>query len=361
MPVQPSTVLSILALAVARPVATELVFEPEEGTALARTFVFDTTAALDELAVEVDGEDLSAMLGEFSFEVEGVQTYQARDEFVSVEDGRVVELHRTYEKLAGESETMVDAAMASETTDSTVSSELEGETVVFTWDPDAEEYDKASGDGSDVDEDLLQGLSMSMDLSGFLPDEPVEEGDSWEIGVMNLAALYMPGGNLGLLPDEMPDVEGFDMDAMTEMMSKYQTWAMDQLEDWVDGSATATFSGVQEVDGVRVAVIDIEMDMAFEADFTDVMEEILSEVLSQMDIPMDIDVTISSVVFDLDTEGEGKLMWSIEGKHGHSLDLAVDYDFDMSFEMSFDAAGESHDIAADIAGSGTYEADVDVE
>ena len=354
--------LAALALLAVRPAAQELTFAPAEGVQMTRTFEYTSEAVLDDFSVQLDGEDLTAMLGEFSFEMEATQTYVVTDEVVEAEDGRIARLVRTFDELGGESEVLVESTMGSETIETTASSELEGETVVFTWDEDEEDWSVSAGEDSDIDSDLLEGLEFDMDLAGFLPDDEVESGDSWEVELLGLAGVSFPGGNLGLMPDEgMEDMEGFDPAALTEMMEEYQERALEMLDDWVDGSVRATFAGSHEADGVQLGGIDIELDLAVEAELSELVQDALDEIFSQLDMPMEVDFSVDLLQVDADTEGDGKLTWDLDASHGHSLVLAIEYEFDLEMEMSVDAAGESHEIAAQVAGSGVMKTEVTVE
>lgn len=362
MHIQPTTALCALSLLAARPAAEELTFEPAQGLSLTRTLVYSSEIALEDFSIEVDGEDLTPMLGELSFEVESVQTYVVTDEFVSVADGEIMELRRTFDELSGESEVLIDMAMASETVDTTASSELEGSTVVFTWDADAEEYSASADEDSTVDDDLLEGLEMQMDLSGFLPDGPVDEGDSWEVELQDLQGLFFPGGDLALLPDdEMEGVEGFDPEALTDMMRAYQKRAIDMLDEWVDGTVRGTYVGTRESDGLPEAIVELELDLSVDADISQMVGDLLDEVFSQMDMPVEIDMSVDLVRIEADTEGDGQLAWDPKGAHCRTLKLLAEYDFEVEIEISIEAEGESHEVAAQIAGSGLLETDVTVE
>ncbi len=174
----PSAAACLVALALSPP-APEIAFHPEEGRSLTKTFGSQMSLDLDELSLIVDGQDMGAMMGDMTFGLETDSTYVVTDEYASMGDGRPQKLHRTFDELSQQSEVNIEIAAAgmAETQGSASASELEGLSVVFTWNADDFEYDVAFADG-DGDQALLEGLEEDMDMRGILPDGPVSEGDS---------------------------------------------------------------------------------------------------------------------------------------------------------------------------------------
>ena len=128
-------------------------------------------------------------------------------------------------------------------------SELEGSTVVFTWNDDDGEYELSFPEGEEGDAELLEGLTEDMDFRALLPDGELSEGESYDIDLAGLVDVMAPGGDLKI---EM-EVDGADGAAMgpdPAMMSDFRQF----FEDVVEGSATGKFVEMRDVDGVNVAV-----------------------------------------------------------------------------------------------------------
>jgi hypothetical protein len=345
-----------------QPASRELVFAPEEGSSLIRRFVYTSEGALDDMSLEVDGEDLTAMIGEMGIDVESTLTYAVTDDFVEVEDGKILQLTRTFEELGSETEANIEVAMSSETTDASASSELVGSTVLFTWDEETEEYEVTSEDGDDLDQDLLDGLEMSMDLSSLLPPDEVEEGDRWEVEMEGLFSLVAPGGDLALRPnEELPEMEGLDPEMIQNMMADYRDRAFELMEEWVDGEIEATFTGVREIDGRDHGVITLSIDFAIEADMAAIGQSGLDAILEQLELPVEVDVSVNEAQMTGETTGEGELLWDLEGGFGRELQLSVDYEFAMEIEISADMEGASHSMAMEFEMSGLGDLEVTAE
>jgi len=362
--VQTDAILALctFALLAGQPASSELVFQPAEGSSLTRQFVYTTEMALDDMSIEVDGEDMTPMIGDVGMEIENTMTYVVTDDFVEVDDGKVIQLQRTFDELAGESEVQVDAAVASESTEATSSSELVGASVLFTWDEDLEEYTVSAAEDGDIEQDLLDGLDMGMDLSGLLPPDDVEEGDQWEVELAGLFGLIMPGGNLAMTPDQgMPELDGFDPEVFSDMIAEYQNRALELMEEWVDGSIDATFAGLREVDGRELAVITLDIDLEIEADLASIAQSAVDALLSQVDIPVPVTVSVDVAQVAGETSGEGELLWDLEGGFGRALELSVDYEMAMDLEISADLDSESHSFGGEFEFSGIGELDVTSE
>ena len=106
--------------------------------------------------------------------IELVESNTFLDRCAAVEDGRVTKLVRTFEKLSEERDERIVEGEASEEQTAEAHSELQGETVEFTWDADEGEY-SAEFEGGEGDSKLLEGLVAELDLCAFLPQGAVEE------------------------------------------------------------------------------------------------------------------------------------------------------------------------------------------
>jgi hypothetical protein len=238
-----STFLLALALPLFAP-QDALRCAPEKGLALRK--VFECKGELELVAQEmtVDGASHGDMpKPELSIELNEELAFL--DRCAQVEGGRATEIVRTYEKL---SETGTQRTASSEGSDEqtvNAESELEGETVVFTWDADAKEWD-AAFEGGEGDSKLLEGLQAELDLCAFLPPGPVAEGESWDVPATAFAALICPGGDLKLRTEEGEERN-------TEV----------QLARNLQGKIRATLGATGE-DGL--ARIDLELELSARAE-----------------------------------------------------------------------------------------------
>ncbi len=267
-----------------------LVYAPEEGAVLTRTFVATGEFALDDLAMAMDGEpiDFEGEVPEMTITTK--ERIVVTDELESMGDGRPLRLSRSFDELSGE------AVFASPEQEEdgvlTRVSYLEDCTVVITWNEDDEEYTFEPAEDEEIDEELLDHLVEDMDFRKFLPEDEVAEGDSWEVPAEAWLCMMWPGGLVGLHPDD-GELEEADVE------SDLQT--IESLE----GKGEATFEGVREEDDLRLAVITFELEL---------------EMGSETEVEPEMDMITSQVRGQSQTEEiEGELLWDLERGHLHSL------------------------------------------
>ncbi len=356
--VAPSTAACALLLALTPP-AAELSFHPEEGRSLTKTFAGAMAMDLDELSLLVDGQDLGAMMGDMSFRLTTDWTYVVSDEYVALAEGRPAKLQRTFDELTQEQEVSMDIAAAemSDTQSSASASDLEGLSVLFTWNADSEEYDVAFADG-DGDTDLLDGLEEDMDLRALLPDGEVSEGDSWELDAESLASLAMPGGNLKLIPD---DADEESMEEFEEMFEELGEEFGELFEESLDGDSTATFTGTREVDGKTVGVVALELDVSMSVDLTDVLYDVIDELMAENGAPEGLEIDLGAAQLDASFTGTGELLWDMGAGLVHALELSGEMEVSMDIAVDVDAEGEAHTLEAFFAMVGDLKSSVAAE
>jgi hypothetical protein len=208
-------------------------------------------------------------------------------------------------------------------------SELEGATVRFTWDADDEEFTSAFPEGEDGDEDLLEGLTAEFPWASYLPEEGVEADDEWNIAPEALIQTIELGGDMSLTDDQegMPSAMGQIRGGMDE--------------DW-DGEMTATLVGVTEVDGRAQAAISIEVDVSIERDNT---EEARAEMEQPDDLPEGAVIPdLESMEIETTFEGEGTLVWDVDGGYLVSLELELEIESIQTVQLVVEFGGQSMDI-----------------
>ncbi len=189
----------LLALAGALALPSEdLVRTASEGQTVERTFRHASEMELDEVSMTFDGEQRPIMGGmDMEEEVSRSSTLRVRDAVKAVEGDRASLIERTFVELRGEtSRYMLDPMGEERSEDAELRSDLEGLAVEL--EGDDQEFSADWAEGSDGDDEALEGLTMSMDLEVLLPGEVVEEGASWEVSVDLLDQLRDPAGDVGL-------------------------------------------------------------------------------------------------------------------------------------------------------------------
>ena len=269
----------------------ELVFAPEEGTQLTRTFEASADYDPAEVSISMNGEELDLEDAPQGYPVHFEERIVVKDRIEGVEDGRPSAVVRLFVDLSQETKFSLEEEQVEELS----TSDLEGRTVRFAWDDEEEEFVAEVADEEDeLDEDVLEWLLEDLDLRGILPDEKVEEGDEWEFDPAVYLAFMWPSGLLDFHVEEQQEGPG-DID---------REIGQDTIEG-IEGTGKARFDGVREEDGVRVAVLQVEMSIETGADLT-LNTEDGDEV--EMEVAIERDLT-------------GEILWDLEHGHFHSAEL----------------------------------------
>ena len=285
-----AALLSVLSSFASR--ETELRFAPKEGLVLTKVASFSTDVTMDDLSVSVNGESMDVETPDVRNAVEG--RLEVTDTYVGVDGDRVTKLERRFD--AGTRESISESPEGDTAEDD--ESALNGLSVVFTWDEDAEEYDVAFAESDEgEDEDLLEDLDWDLDFADLLPSGAVEEGDSWDAEAA-LRVIMSLGGDLKFDDEEDSPAEALIGEAMEENL---------------EGEVTCTFTGVREEGGRKVAVIGITIEAAGEAE-GDGDEE-------TADLEIEVELTRKA---ETTLELEGEFLWDIEAGHFVSLSLSGD-------------------------------------
>ncbi len=319
---KPTFVLGVLFVVSGGSLRTEqeIVYSPEEGTVLRRTFEARAELAIasHDLLVdgEVDREDESLPDAGMKF----VERIVVRDEIGPVEDGRPTRLERTFEELSQEN---VEHDGDQEVESSHVS-DLEGTTVRFVWDAEEEDYAVEAADDEEIESALLELLEEDMDLRLILPEGEVEKGDEWEVPVEAYLYWMWPGGHLAF------HAEGEEQDA---------TDFYEQVVENLEGTGRARFLEVRTDDERELAVLRVEFEITtyFERE-------------PQEDGPP---ITQKSVI---ERQIEGEVLWDLAGGHPVSAELQADVKrIDSSSGTGRTEDGEEIEVEERYTHEGTYE------
>lgn len=344
--------------------AARVAFRPADGSTVQKTFETTWDLSLEDLYVVVMGEEIDpSLMGDPQVEFSYWTEVAVSDEYVSVADGRPVRLRRAFDSIAGQQVFSVSAdELDEEAMEFEMTSELEGAEVLFSWDEDDEEYGVAYAGEDDRDEDLLAGVWEDMDLRGFLPDGEVSEGDSWEIGSGALAAAFLPGGDLALLPDmDALDVDDEFMTLMEEFEERFQDRFQELYESIFEGETTGTYEGTRDEDGVEVHVLAIEVQVDSTTDFAEIVMEIIQAVAEEEGVGDEVDIDVETADVSFELEGEGELLWDAQAHRVHAFKLETEVVALVALAIAGEIDGELGEFELEVELGGEVGAAVTVE
>lgn len=325
-------------------------FRPAEGVAMTKTFQNTMQYDLVEMQVLMNGEE-NAMMPEVDMQMETISTVTVTDTYGKVDMGRPQNLSRSFDevRLDFTMEMSAEGGLgggAAETPSGSGSSPLEGREVNFAWDADGEDYEVSWGDSEEGGEShLLRDLSEDMDVRGLLPGKALEIDESYEIPLSTLVDVLAPGGDLKL--DLGEEARGSALEgADPQMMSNIRKMFGDLLE----GEATGTLRSVEEVDGARIALIGLAIDVETVNDMTETMMEVMEE---QAQPGMEMNLDRAEMAFALEATGE--LRWNLTAGHVHSMQIEGDSNTAMEMEISIDLGGQSMALEMSMEMSGSME------
>lgn len=297
---------------------SDLGFAPGRYTVLTKSFAEDTDLTVTSMEMLVNGGVIpEEELPDITIAMR--RRLGLTDEYLGIADGRIEELHRTFDELSIECSAELEIDGISEEHTVTGESELLDATVSFTWNEAEEGHEVAFEEGDTGVAGHLEGLDVEADLRGFLPDGAVGEGDTWEVDPQVLSQLFTPGGDPWILPTEFGDERYVYMDLYAMVAA-----AITSLGDATDefgGSVTATFKGVQEREDVTLGIVALEVEVTAEA------ERLERLLLAAENAGIEVEFDGLSYLWTL--EGSGELAWNLQDGHFQSLELALDVDLDV--------------------------------
>jgi len=304
--------LALFCLASSAREGVTLRYAPEEGTVLQRTFVAEASYHLADMSASIDGEALDRPDELPDYRMGFEEHIAVTDTLRSVADGRPLELVRTFDELRQESTDSV----GEEETESTLSSHLQGRSVTFRWDEDEERFMAEASDGEELDDGVAAWLAEDMDLRLVLPAEEVEVGDEWEIAPELYLAFMWPSG---LLDFRAADAEEPSDDERS--MSR-------QTIERIEGSGTARLEEVREEDGVRVAVLSVELEITTGSD--SVLPALSEDDIERPEITIEVEIERTLA---------GTILWDLE--HGHALSAEFECEASRLHTESWTITGEN--------------------
>lgn len=323
------TVPALLALALP---GDQVGYHPAEGLSLTRTYTSKTELTLDDMEISQNGQPVQMPM-EIDMDMSMSQKTVVTDKYGAFGEARPKKLTRSFDELAQQSDfsmRMQGGPGGDQDKSVESASDLQGKTVVFTWDEDSGAY-KAAFSTDEGDAKLLEGLEEDMDLEALLPVKEVAEGDTWDLDVKKLRPLLAYGGNLHLKPT---DEEGASsampgMDSMGDFSSVFG--------DMLEGEASAEYRGSRDVDGTKCAVIHLTLDVSASADISDKVRDAMENLPNDQVRSLEIE----HMDLELEMKGEGDLYWDLEAGVPHSLELTGTTNMTMDMAMNIDIGGGS--------------------
>lgn len=317
---------------------------PAQGLTLAKSFTEHSELTLEDSSLKVNGNAM-----DMGMEMSTSSDYKlgVTDEYGTFEGGRSTKITRTFSEISSSSNRsmsnqMMPDDMSSETSGT---SELQGLTVVFSW--NGEDFDVAfAEEGGDAE--LLEDLDVDLDFSRLLPEGEVEKGgEPWTIDPNAFRNCFVPGGALKI------DLESDDENGPEP--------SPDQLFGEFEGTATGQLVDIVEEGGARIAVIHLKTEISSAKDLTSLMQEMVEDAPAPEGMEMEMEV--QSVDSEFSFEGEGELRWNIEAGVLHSLEMTGEVDHTMDTSMSMSMAGQEMEMenSMTLSGSSSIKVTVTIE
>ncbi len=346
MQVLTSLLLATALLPIAPQRGDQLIWRPAAGTQVQRTVSSSLASVTEEALLSMNGDERDTGSG---MERSSESTVQTTDRFGDPRgDSGPGSIQRTFDTvvesmdIAGQPEgVLVRGAEGG-------SRPMEGLAVNFAWDEDSSGYEPSWQPGAGGQDEWLTGLRADMDGAAFLPEGPVEEGDTWKVDLSSVQDLFRPGGEIfveedGNLEDDQDIPEGGIVILVPS------TGDIRRLDD-LQGKLSAEYAGRREVDGRSLGVIELELQLEGEIDVSEDLQD-----------GSPIDQVFDTAKLGLTYAGRGELLWDIEGHHmaGFSFEAEIESALDATWTVGNEAF--SMEVSYQDAKTATHTVDAVVE
>jgi hypothetical protein len=329
-----------------KPAATRVKFAPADGSSLTKMFENKATLTLDSYTMTGAGT-----APDMEMTLTTTQKVTIADEYVTVKDGAPKKLVRSFDELSGDSSMSMKMTVMGQTHDNSqnmrMKSELAGKKVVFTWNAERSEYEKAF-EPQEEKVDLLKDLAEDMDFRALLPEGDVKEGDTWAPDVSKVRYVFSPGGSLAMKPENADD-------ASMKMGSDEMSSLSNAMGESLEGEVKAEFAGVKDVDGVSCATIHVTFKVHSATDMT----EQARKMIAKGELPPGVEsLEIDHLDLEFKFEGEGDLVWDIAGGHFKSFELSGESSIKSDQGMKIAVQGKTMELSEtrEMSGSTSYTA-----
>lgn len=320
--------LAVPFLAASRPALEAPTFHPREGLVLDKRFEVALEMEVDDGSIRVHG-------GTTKFETRVPSGLKASvacdlavsDTYESMSARRPLSLLRRFEGLelawrAGGEEVGSDAL-----------ERHRDASVRFRWNEKEERYD-ASFDHVDGEGEMLAWFREDADLRGLLPARAVEVGASWNVERAALAEVLLPALSLDVLKQASAQLQ--DDETLAALATS--------LGELGKGITTeCTWRGVSTVDGKRLGRIDVQVRGKPKVDLADAIAKAF-EGEDELR-PREVEVA-------LEIDGQGELLWDMDGGHFARFDLKSDLEVSLDAELEVQAGDDRWTTAWTFEASG---------
>jgi hypothetical protein len=315
-------------------------FQPADGSVLVKRFNIGHELNLDSVGQVFDGGPFQAE--RLTSTISTWFTLTAEDRYLELSDGRGRRLRRTYLDLGGGGKLNMrpEGFPQQPEQDAVLVSPLRNRSVDFTW-IDAEQDWSRCWSTEHFDEEWLAGIRGDMDLLALLPPGEVAEGQGWELPIGAVRALLAPGGN-HLITPRTPNV--FSRTIEVGVGGDFS----EILGPDLLGRLTATFTGVREQDGKRLAVVELSIEgLQSFADRTALYRTAMPEEERREQ------TRLVTVLLEYRLDARGELLWDLDAGHAHSVELSGEETFINSMTKELPTQGRLARIDAQATFSGT--------
>jgi hypothetical protein len=232
-------------------VADAPAFKVKEGAHIQRTIEMIGKRELSKVHIQAGDKSQDFPGGSLSLALSSKMVVS--DDYDSVASGKIKKLTRSYDTLEkSRTETSQNSKGEKQTRELPEKCDLDGKSVVFTWNAEKKAYDVKPKDEG-VDAKLCADLEVDMDYRSFLPEADAAVGAKWTGDFDELkAALLRPGGDLPFHGEK----EASTMD----LRMRATVW------DKTKGKVEFELKATREEDGKKIAPIafsgTLEVDAA---------------------------------------------------------------------------------------------------
>ena len=287
--------------------ADAIAFAVPAGASVEKKFTLEH--ALTVQTVQLAGQE-AAPLSQQGLEVSSKVEISALDAYRKVEGGRPLELQRLFKNASLHVDLTTTDATGQKSPDSAdAESPLQKKSAIFTWVPEEKTYGRYYDDVESLEE-YLAGLSEDLDLRCLLPDHAVETGGAWTIEPARLVDVFAPGGDVpfgfvkgggGTFAHILTAGVGGPLHAVFEGTAK--------------GKVEARWTETREVEGVRLAVVELAIAIETQAEHS-----AAPGAASTTDEAAD-PTTVEHSGIHWKFDGSGTLLWNLAAGRFESLEL----------------------------------------
>lgn len=232
-------------------------YQAEQGSRVRITTEHNAEISLvdQEFTVTVDGEEQpTGEQPDVEVTLSLSQSVVFVDSIQEAKEGQPTKIERSFETLNGvfsqEITGLPEGMDAPEPVE--VGSELEGESIILSWDEEESEWIAEASEDASYSEEALEPIEHNADLSYLLTDEEIEAGSSWELDAEAFRRLMDLSGEIDMKPDDKEEEEEEEGEETWEAKTFVLT-----VKEFDDSSATITV----ELQAGRVEESEMEMEI----------------------------------------------------------------------------------------------------